>query len=143
MALHARRALLKGMATAATASAVALAGCTAPAYSVPVTVTNDTDSRLSTRVSLAEREFLDGDSAEWRLDLDAGETVERSLDGGGKPSDRLRLVVDPTGREQVRSTLRNPSSVAVVIDEDRIRVTVEKYSDEVETQASVSTVDRR
>ncbi|SDN00484.1 hypothetical protein SAMN04487949_3135 [Halogranum gelatinilyticum] len=142
MALHSRRALLK-MGTAATASAVALAGCVAPAYSVPVTVTNDTDAGLSTRVSLAEREFLDGDSDEWRLDLDAGETVERSLDGGGKPSDRFRLVVDPTGREQVRSTLRNPLSVAVVIDEDRIHVTVEKYSDEVETQASVSTVDRR
>lgn len=139
MVPRSRRTVLQGVA----ASAVALAGCTGPAFSIPLTVTNSTENRLSATVSLSEKKLFDGQSRTWRLDLGVDETTERRLGGGGRPADRFRLEVDPAGRERVRSTLRNPQSVAVDVGESRITVTVAKFSGETtETTAVTETTQR-
>lgn len=134
MALHSRRSVLAGIAT----TTVALAGCTGPAFDIPVTVTNSTATQLAVSVSLAEKKLFDGVEETWTLGLDAGETVERRLGGGGRPAEQFRLDVEPEGREPLTSTLQEPVSVAVDIAEDFITVSVSTYSGEVTTTASTT-----
>jgi hypothetical protein len=139
MALHSRRTILKGV----TASAVALAGCTGPAYAIPLTVTNSTESALSTSISFAEDELLDNYGKQWTLTLDAGESRALEFGSGGRGQKQFHLEVDPVGREAVASKMHSPDEVAVEIEHGRIEVSVWNHSrDRPETTVAETTTQR-
>lgn len=137
MALHSRRTVLKGV----TASAVALAGCTGPAYAIPITVTNSTESELSTTLSFAEDELFDNYGKQWTLALDAGESRELEFGSGGRGDKQFHLEVDPVGREAVEWTMHRPIELAVDIDTGRVTVAITRYSDEETRETTASSLD--